>query len=757
MSWSITIPFIDEVGLSINEIMTNDEEQSQWFNECIENQENTGEFPEDSITHVRDFLFTLNTEEANTLIRKIDSIVADENKENLLNAIFFPNFGEEEILGDDDDDEIIDVIEEEEEIHEIDGEPTPRSYFLKILYRFKKPLFLSNDIAYLVLKKFGWNDRQASTNWLENQDSILKSLRLKIKSEMVPDLQSQLQITNCGTGKCPICHKEKELLQLYCGHKICQNCLDSEIKLKLEQNKLPFCHQKTTDDKTDCNSEIIIKSLNDPQLFQKYKDTLLFDKLNNNSINVKSCPNKNCGWYLTSADTIGENTGICSHCKAAICFKCGNGPHFPLLKCDQVIEFQEKIPPKMVQLYFEQENWISREERLKEVHCTQKKEISKVLEETIQDLIKDHQKDISNDQEIVKKVDDDIKQSGKDIEQTKKKIREYVAQKKHIPDFSPLTQRIILLHEEIEKKNVYKIQVLEDNEKKESVWKSFLSSAEFDNKILVDGCTSAPSYIQNLNRFLKSQNQHAYEKIEVDTKNHELASLLTTPCPKCGGKATNLIGINQVSCDCGQKICLVCGKAWDEKHQSYLTCPKYMLDISKKDAKDPYKPTDKKFYKQPMPLNKRIEFLLFNNIYAQFRLNKQIYDKMFKEYAKTTDENSQAYNLGAPDEELCPFNRLRRCFEKNTGQAESRKLSMMVLNTVLLAQSTLTWTYPKIYFLRSKNDIRKANEIEIHVLNMRKLQKELIEMINKPSLHSKDKVVTAYNSLDALIKKVPAE
>ena len=65
-----------------------------------------------------------------------------------------------------------------------------------------------------------------------------------------------------------------------------EKLLDKYIDEKLAENKLPHCHQIYAEDNKECNSEILIKSLNDEQLLQDYKRALLSDRLNNNSIST---------------------------------------------------------------------------------------------------------------------------------------------------------------------------------------------------------------------------------------------------------------------------------------------------------------------------------------------------------------------------------------------------------------------------------------------------------------------------------------
>lgn len=65
-----------------------------------------------------------------------------------------------------------------EEVPKIEGECTSQAFFIKIKNTIKETLSISDDLAYLLLKKFGRDKTQAIQAWEKSKDSILESFRI---------------------------------------------------------------------------------------------------------------------------------------------------------------------------------------------------------------------------------------------------------------------------------------------------------------------------------------------------------------------------------------------------------------------------------------------------------------------------------------------------------------------------------------------------------------------------------------------------
>lgn len=85
----------------------------------------------------------------------------------------------------------------------------------------------------------------------------MKSLHIAHDSNKEFD---NLEMKNIGQGECPICLENTEIYQLYCGHKLCKNCLASEIMTFLNNNKVPICRGHCEND-TLCGAEIISQDI----------------------------------------------------------------------------------------------------------------------------------------------------------------------------------------------------------------------------------------------------------------------------------------------------------------------------------------------------------------------------------------------------------------------------------------------------------------------------------------------------------------
>lgn len=715
----------DSIAIKARAFLNQDPEQRAWFESAKRKLQEENSYPDQSFQHIVDYLSSLNSSDSQELLNQMTCYPSDYEI-MILDSIFFDYEDGNDGGENDEYIEHIFSIEEEDENEKIDNELTPAAFFLSIKKNIKESLSLSDGLAYLLLKKFGWDLDQAKLEWEKSQDSILKSLRIKIGSKEVPNLQSALDPMKCDNEECPICHSNRPLLQLYCGHKICKDCLNQEIREKLAENKLPHCHQIYAEDNKECNSEILIKSLNDEQLLQDYKRALLSDRLNNNSISIKGCPK--CNWYITPKNMICPTITRCKHCLWPICIKCGHEPHWPV-DCQHIQEFNSRHS-KMQQLYSAQKKWENRELKLKEVRISQKDDIKKVLEETVTDFINFHKSEVEDIEKQQKNIIDAISQWLKEIEEDKKKLKELVKDQQPIPAFHPYMDHILQLIENIEKEKDENGPLNYDLEQKKNQLNSNIQDIRNDNDIFLNGCSSASNYEANLHNFEQFQNQHAYKMVNIKSDDSELAALLQIQieCPNCGGTPDLIEGVNQMECNCGEKVCLLCGGLWDEEHQIYKACPKYMPKYEiDPNAQSVANDNDNKFYKQPMSMDKRVEFMSYNNFYAIHKKNLGIYNEMVSEYSNTNEP------LRCEITKYPPLVRLRRTFEKNMTQEKAKILSLKVLNTALLAQSIVTWGYVQIYFLDDNLNYSKANELELKILKMKKALLELLNKIKDPS------------------------
>lgn len=86
----------------------------------------------------------------------------------------------------------------------------PQKYFEDKIKALQDQLMISSDLAFLLLRKYHWNESEASQKWLSSPTEVVKSLNTLLSKKLKED-------------KCPICLEKFPLIQLYCGHIICQN------------------------------------------------------------------------------------------------------------------------------------------------------------------------------------------------------------------------------------------------------------------------------------------------------------------------------------------------------------------------------------------------------------------------------------------------------------------------------------------------------------------------------------------------------
>lgn len=743
MSSNNDLSYIDTIGADIYDIFAKDPSQTEWFNQVKDEYNENYQFPDDTVHKIQDYLLSHNTDGSySSIIEKFNSIAADEDDlENLLGSIFFPNFDD----GNDDDNEgggneddfiIPDDYEEEEEDKE-----SPSYYFNRVLNEVSTTLYISDDITYILLKKHGWNKDVSLSNWFSNQDQFFKSVHIKVGSEVVPDLQASLEPKECGTGKCPICQKNGQLYQLYCSHKICKECLDSEVEKQINQGKLPFCHQQTSNH-IDCNSEIIIKSSMYPELFDKYKEVLLNDKLSNNSIDVRACPNPHCSYCISPNDRINRYIGRCSHCYTAVCYKCRKESHAPLEDCSKIDEFCNIIPAQMIKLASDQNKWESKECQLKDYRCKNKTEVTKQLNEIYKLTDEQQTKEASDEKKKYNEICSNTPKLNQQIEEIKKNIRESINNPKSAQQIGQYSKQIIDVRQEIDRNELKKREFSETMNTNDAKRKQNLQYIQFDNEILINGLSDPTSYQNSISKFHDTQMSNAYASFDPYKTDSESSLFLSESCPKCKSQVTKFVGINKMQCKCGFNLCKVCLKNWDALHEKHCACPLYMQKISL-NSKASNNLNEKKFSPPPMTLKRAMDFILFENYYGMFMRQKEIYEKLKNDYNSNDSKSLRG--------------KLLECFKKQFDHSESESSVTMILNTVLLAKSMVAWSYPTIYFALKEGKIKYANSLIKAYGSLNYNNNQLIDKIENSICHDARIFKNEISMIDNEIKELLEE
>lgn len=774
MSVGIDFDFIKKVGEDVRSIYLNDPNQVDWFYNIADDYKINSEYPPNLILTIISHLDSIDDEDSKKIIDDIRTIIQDEdNVDNLLDYIFFPAFGEEE---EEEADSNINSkslsiqVEEDEEEEEINvNNLDPKQYFDSIVKKVKDTLSISQDISYVLCKKYNLNKDLIFQKWLSSQDEVLKLLRIKAGSEMVPDFKSPLTIKSCGIGECPICYNETEIFQLYCGHKICKECLLCEITELIKQGQVPVCRQTIEDEENDeiCSSEIMMDDiknfLNDDELFEKYQKVIL-DKETSVFQGVRKCPNEYCDSIITPLNEISCNVGRCSQCGAFVCLKCRQECHAPLISCSKVDDFFVTLAESMKQLLEDQKKWVKREKSLislrmsnnrKEIHSNFNVQIQ-TLKRKYTEINKEQSKIISIMNSELQRIHKEIvhlrqKRINLDPESTEYKILSNEIKKVQA---SYNQKEVIIKRRQIDYENQIRNQnvELESYEKEElllcdcySLTGSFKASF-FNYEVFMNG--HAISRIKLLSQdWIKSQ----YNKEQDERTAEAVITGIFKRCPNCNTPIERISGCNHMTCGiCGFQFCYICGGPWSD-HIGYI-CPKYSLGSQMPKSKVKKQPKGDKtnFYQPPMSVEKRVDYFRYNNAFSQFQINKEKYDKLFADFKNKKNLKREPGEIVYSDSKLCTRNKIAKVLLKDVERDKIKMKTYSIMNQVLFAQSVIMWGYPALYYMINNPD--KAMLFEYKLFLLEEATNNFVSILQNPKNSTTKDFDTNVNVLESQIK-----
>lgn len=738
MSEEVDFTFMQNVGQEINEILFNDPEQDDWINQVIDYYNENNSYPSDTIHYIKDYIFKKKLPNSPTIVDDISLIIQDdENLENLLTCIFFPS--NEEYMENYEEEEQIFVDDTNNNEQQINiADLSPEEYFENKITNTMNTLYLSHDIAYALLKKFNWSQSSILETWFTKQAKILESLRIKLGSEMVPNLKSPLGIREAGNGECPLCLDDGDLLELYCGHKICKNCLIRELSELVLQNKVPVCRQATS--KQICGAEImcsVVKQYLNSEIFKKYQRLILKDEIVQDP-EVKECPNGECDWIITTANSLPCHIGKCPKCCSVTCLKCAQGAHAPLIICDKIDEFTKKISVEMRELEQDQEAWFKREDRLKEYRKSNIGEVNASFEKEL-NAIKERQKKESNEElKRINELDKEVNILNGQIAELSRKQNAYIDQQKPMSEINIIKDQIEELRKQYDQKVGMKQRIMHDRNVNESERRNELKTTQKEQSLFIEALRDTGLYQRKMYEYEMSLNSRAYQNVSITSNDDDVVSTMTKKCPKCKAPIERNDGCNHMTCQiCKYQFCYVCEEPWST-HKDYFVCPKYKKDIvatSKKGRSrcgiDFSNMNDKKYYPPPMSVEKRSDFMRWNNLYTQHNMAKEKYDKLMKSFSKNVDEKLSKGEKVLLPHKLCPRNRIAKVLEEEMNAKDAHTLAIKILNTILFAQSIQIWGYPSLYYMMK--DPRKAKVFEFKLLQMGEQRDKIIELISNPT------------------------
>lgn len=730
MTDDIDFDFINEVAQKVTNFFYDDSDREKWFLEIIDYYNKNECFPDDAIQKINDFLIDTGDKDYLKLVDDVNSIAKEEdNAENLLSTIFFPQ--EDDYYVPEQNEFIID--EEEEEQAEIDNHD-PQSYFNSIITDLMTDLCMSHDIAYVLLKKYSWNKEKITEEWFSKQDEILKSLHIKINSEMVPDFKSPLSIKKIGKGECPICLEEKELYKFYCGHSLCKECIESEIKHLMSENNVFVCRQ-------DCNAEIMpndVKKFLNNEEFEKYQKIVLRKEIALDP-NVKECTDGNCNGIITPVDSLPCHVGRCPHCNSVTCLRCNRGAHAPLIRCEAIDEFTTKISEEMAQLEQDQESWFKREAELQSYRRDHSDEVTKVFDNELEELVKKQNKKMTEENQRIDEIGKELNDFLDKISNLTRKQTQLKNEHKPPNEIEKIDLEINSLRDIYNQKAGYRERLQRDKHVNDSERKLELETAKKERKLFLDAIRDPSMYQRKIYEFEMSLNTRAYQNVNITSNDDDLVSTMTKKCPKCQAPIERNDGCNHMTCQiCHYQFCYVCEEPW-ETHSNYYVCPKYKKDVVVKNTKGVSKcgidfsnKSDKKFYPLPMSIEKRSDFMRWNNLYTQYRMQREKYDDLFKELHNTVDKLHEGKDI--PIYKLCPIKKLIKVLSLSYNDGESKERATKIINTLLFAQSVVMYGYPSLYFMMKEP--RKASVFEYKISKIDENKNNLLHLIRDANIKS---------------------
>ena len=672
--------YIGQVANKIAEIINNDDSCAEWIGTILDKQNESGEFPKETF----DLIGKILQKHDKKLFNDFRLIYSNEDfTETLLSLIFYPNNNEEQWNKGEGEEEQ-EAEDNSFDISDYDQVTNPNSLTpealeekqANLIKKISDTLYISNDLAYLLLRHFDWNSENLIETWTENEDNVELLLeKLKVPKEMQ---RENLRLKYVGKGECDVCFNDDcELFQLYCGHILCENCWREEIKTQLDQgNSSVLCRID------QCNSEIMLEDvakLCGKEKADSFKRFILEDQIMRDN-KLVHCPGLNCDQILT-LDSVGYcNIATCSSCGYRMCWKCHGEAHAPL-KCEKKDDW-DKERDEMIKLSKAQSQWEAREISLADYRSQHIDEIKTKNRITNQQLELEDEKKSKAEIEEINNLQNEIKKiADEGVKQAKTKILKLKENEHKIND-----QERQKLRNAIKDEQMYYIQAIHD-----------------------------PLHFAFFFRQLKeSQEMRTLSKLSLTDS--EYIERMTKKCPNCKSPILKTGGCNYMRCTkCNYEFCWVCSSDW-KTHGDHFVCNKFdKTSIEDGDFDDDdsnslqIDPNDKDYYEPPMTIEKREKFSRWSHYFKRYQIHRdtQKIEKQIRD--KCREVLVHSWNL----------------MSKNSANL----LVDRVYRSIDIARSVLMYSYPTAYFM---NPSSKALHIfEIYQSNLELSNEKLAGMVER--------------------------
>ena len=700
-----TFDEIADIGAKIRDIYLNDPDQVDWFNSISDMCSEDQPIPDDTFNQVVDYLESRKTEECSKLADIISYFAReDETPDNVIYAIFT-------IIDDEIPETSPDIPDipsggfEEEEDESLNN---PQAYFDTKIQKIQSTLSISYDLAYLLLKVYKWDYNGLVNSWIDSQSDTLKKLNIHFGSSQFPSQKSPLLSNVSQKGSCALCADDADLLQLYCGHELCQDCLIDEITVQINEGKLPEC--RFTNDKLHCmcKSEIIPSDvynlIEDETILEKYNKLRLQSE-------IDSCPG--CKILLTNENDLGCHTGQCPRCHFVTCLKCMYpGSHAPLFNCDHVNDFTIVIKNKMAMLDQAQKLWYIREERLKDYRKHNQREFLNYFDSLIAKSKNEFKTIDKKETDNIKKVEKENSIKETNLSNLLKKSRDSGNKKGQFND------EIYQIQKELDNGRRLKSLYERDHNINHKDRDKYIHRFEKMKQFFIWSVTEERHKFQyGITKFKTKLNRLVSQKLSkpIDENADNAAdssSKVTKLCPRCHVAIYKQGGCNYVQClKCRYEFCWICNQAWVAPHGDHFFCPNYSLSDGVSKNHTIYginydDPSDKKFYPMPLDPEKMTEFVKYNNLYMEYKKNLEKFEKLSEDFLKESDKADVRIKL-------------LDCLNKENSKETSIELANNILNDILFAQSVLAWGQAELFYIIGNEVTYKLFEFRLFELDQK--------------------------------------
>lgn len=597
-----------------------------------------------------------------------------------------------------------------------------RAFTHELITKTMANLNVSYEVAFLLLDHLHWNQEELNEKWASSQKDLLNEVHISLESSAVPNLESHLSAVElAGTDSCPVCKRQRRLLELYCGHKMCTDCFTEEIKNALSNNKKPACHHE------NCEAEFLSADVEKMVPHNKSAKVYKFWRLNlsieNTKFIVAICPNPLCKNVIVRDKEQPCHSVRCEKCDFALCMHCQNDAHDPVKCCKRVHQFTEETPKELNKLEEEEQKWYLRESKCKEYRFQKQNEVEQVFNTNIIVLARQQASEQKEVEQQIKNTDLFVQDLLSKITQVEDKIAQYKQKKRSPERIEALEKKIDGFREDIEHYKEFKEELKKENEQRKELRKKELDFAKEQKKLFFTAIQDRDNSEQLLQNYKDAIDKYAAEKAVAVMSDEDYIRKHTVICPSCGFRFYKDSGCCEVKCPCGYDFCTICNEPWVTHKQGFYKCQNE-IEIKKVDYNDQ---NDSQFYPPPIDLDKKICFAKWKHFHSIFAEKKAKYDELYQKYFLTEDKVPQK-GESLTDDDLSPFSKLVRLF----GEDDARTNALKLISNLLYAQSVVAWGYAAISYL---NITEFTQEYTNKLQNLENKVDQFIELLNDPENH----------------------